>query len=672
MPRPILPRLTLTLTLFLLALQTAWAQDPPMEWGEVSREHLEMTHYAPDSNAAAVILADYGTTRFRFNGEVEFERHTRVKILTEAGYDEGTVSIPFYDEDDYERVRKIDGQTFVLGPGGEVQRHELDGDDIYEENVDDRGYKRMKFTLPALAPGAVVEYRYQIRVKNPYVLPEWNFQSDEPTLWSEYDVLIPNVLQYAHLLQATQPFHERTQEQRNSSLGASTQYRWVMKDVPALREEPFMTTAEDYRARVRFQLQRVAPQFSQGFTYYASWEELAKDLMDHDGFGREVGRHKEVRRRAEAVVQGLGDKSSDARIRALYDYVRTSLQWTGARGLGADRDLDDVLEGRTGSQPELALLLLSMLRDAGVEAHPVLVSTRDHGRLEPRYPFLRQFNGVLVYAVGEEQQYLLDPTDPQRPYSLLPTEMLNHSGLMLENETPKWIGIEPSSGLQRRTLVRGTLTADGALEATLEVTDHAYSALGRRAAIEEEGGAQPFVERSLLGHLPGAAVETPTVANVEIVEEPLKTNVSFAMPGYAQVAGDFLYVNPTVVGRQTENPLRRPEREYPVDLAIPRDLTYTLSLRLPNGYVVHEKPQNVQVVLPDKTGAFQRLISGQNGTLTMQMRLVLKKTVFPPEEYEAIRELYARLVETHAEQVVLKRATAATTSEAAGQSEDSQ
>ena len=33
--------------------------------------------------------------------------------------------------------------------------------------------------------------------------------------------------------------------------------RWTMTDVPALREEPFMTTAEDYRSRIQLQISRI-------------------------------------------------------------------------------------------------------------------------------------------------------------------------------------------------------------------------------------------------------------------------------------------------------------------------------------------------------------------------------------------------------------------------------
>ena len=84
------------LSAMTLQAQRAPGIKPPIKWGDIPQEHLEMDHYAPDSNAAVVILADYGDVYVEADGAVVFERHRRIKILTEAGYDGGTVSIPYY------------------------------------------------------------------------------------------------------------------------------------------------------------------------------------------------------------------------------------------------------------------------------------------------------------------------------------------------------------------------------------------------------------------------------------------------------------------------------------------------------------------------------------------------------------------------------------------------
>ena len=137
------------------------------EWKEISPAVLDIDHHPADSNATAVILSDVGEMYVDRRGDLRFERHKRIKLLSEAAYDEyGTVDIYFTSEDRAERVKDVEGHTFILDDSGEVQRIELDSDDVFEEEVTESTSK-VTFTLPNLEPGAVIEYKYEMRSDNP-------------------------------------------------------------------------------------------------------------------------------------------------------------------------------------------------------------------------------------------------------------------------------------------------------------------------------------------------------------------------------------------------------------------------------------------------------------------------------------------------------------------------
>ncbi len=662
--------LWLALLLLVLALEAAPAQAQRAEWGEVSRDALAMTSFAADSDAAAVVLSDYGTVEIKSDMQIVFQRHRRVKLLTEAAYDEwGTASVSYRAEDRAQRLDDLEGQTFVLGPDGEVQRHEMKKDAVFTEDIDGE-YERVRFTLPALQPGAIIEYRYEIESDHPGYLPDWSFQTSEPTLWSEYRYEVPELLDYTTQFQGTQPLTVREAEpsrmlMRLSAGKASTRrtrrltlrvgsqkHRWAMQDVPALREEPFMTTPEDYRAKLRFQLTRIGMPDEMPIWQMKSWAENANDFMEAEWFGREIGRHKELRRRAEALTEGMSDEAE--KLRAVYDFVRTTIQFNGQMGYSLDHDLDDVLEAKTGSSAEIALVLVSMLRDAGL-AHPVLISTREHGRVQELYPFNSQFNDVIVYAEAGGKARLLDATDPLRPHTLLSHEALNHRGWLVRKGSPEWIDIRPGSADERNAFVQATLRPDGGVSGAVQVSEAEYGALDARGALKDQT-PEAYARRLLAADLGGVEITSATIEHQDDVNEPLKTKAEFAAPAYAQAAGDFIYLNPVLAGRTGENPLRRPERTFPVDLAYPRDFTYTLSLELPEGYALHEAPQNIQVHLPGEAGAYTRLLDVQNGRLMLRARFVMAQTLFPPEHYQALREFYDRVVAAEAEQIVLKRA----------------
>ncbi len=695
-PRSLFLALTLAITAGPTYAQDVAEREPP-KWGEIPQEHLEMDHYAADSNAAAVILVDDGHLYFEDDLDMVFERHTRIKILTEAGYDWGTVTIPYVAEGRTQRVHGIKGQTYYAAEGGRVETHEMEKGSVFDEDVDGT-WKRIRFTLPSLKPGSVIEYRYRVVSTDPRYFPDWAFQKSEPVLWSEYRAEIPEILRYVTIYQgglepdvAEQESYSRmmhwtinlTSENAISTsrrmARASTQvygvkYRWVMRDVPALRREPFMTTPEDFRAKIRFELAEIGHPSTpivkltvQNETFevpvtqlpvrrvMTSWVQLAGKLMESKWFGKQIGDHRAVREQAHAIVGGLTDPHQ--KMQVLYDFVRTTMVWTGQRGVLVDQDLDDALTTRTGDSPEITLLLLSMLREAGLDAHPVLISTRSHGRVAIRYPLLSQFNDVLAYVEIGEAGYLLDAKDPLRPYTLLPEEALNDRGFLVRYPGPEWFTIVATEQFWHQRFLNVALDTSGTLTGRIQASDAGYSALEVRRALKEADTPEAFAQDILLDGIDGAQVDSCTVTSEEAVTEELKTEAHFSASAYGQVAGDFIYFNPMPLGRLRENPLRLPERTFPVDLAYPRTQIYNLALELPEGYTVHETPRNVRLLLPEDGGMYQRLLQVDGNVLLAQSQIVIKQAVFEPEHYAYIRSFFEQIVAAEAEQVVLKRVT---------------
>jgi hypothetical protein len=111
-------------------------------------------------------------------------------------------------------------------------------------------------------------------------------------------------------------------------------------------------------------------------------------------------------------------------------------------------------------------------------------------------------------------------------------------------------------------------------------------------------------------------------------------------------------------GRQKENPFKLQERTFPVDFAYGRKLAYTLNLTLPEGYGVQELPQNLMISLPNDGAQFRRLCKAEGNQLQFTCQMGIKKLLFEPKEYQALREFYDRIVAAHAEQIVLRRGAA--------------
>ncbi len=640
------------------------AQNEPMKWGEVPPADLEMKTFPADTNATAVILCDYGKYSFDDNLDLVFSRHRRIKILSEAGYEWGNMSIAYYAKDKTQWLTEVEGQTISRAANGAVRKDKLDKKSIFNEDVDGAS-RRTRFTLPGLAPGAIIEYRYQVHSKYAVYLEGWEFQSDEPTVWSEFRAEIPSVLHYVIVQQELPSFDVKesltlnwppmmanfqTARVHNLKLMA---HRWVKRNLPALREESHMTTAEDYRAKMRFQLARIKWPETQPQEFMNSWEKLAEQLMANEYFGEQLGRHKALREQAEKLVAGITDP--EQKLRTIYDYVRTTMAWNDRRGIYPDEPLDKLFQARRGDGAGIAFILTDMLRAAGLEAHPLLISTRDHGRVVELYPLLTQFNQMLTHAKIGAKEYLLDATDPLRPYNMLPVPALNHVGWLVEKKNPRWVNVVTPGAFHHQTSVFAALSSEGVINGRFESLDAGYSGLFNRRELHEGKKDEDYIQDGWLKQLTGAQLDSSEITQRDSVEAPLLTKAHFTSADHAQVSGDNIYFMPMLFARREENPFKRPERTFPVDFAYPRKLLYTMTLELPEGYLVQETPRNLVLDLPGEGAQFRRMCQVEGNTLQFTTQTHIRKARFDPREYKTLREFFDRIVAAHAEQVVLKR-----------------
>lgn len=632
-----------------------------MEWGEIPLEQLQMKSYPPDTNANVVVLFDHGVAKFDASFDITFIRHCRIKILNKAGFDWGTRILGYYAGEHGESISKIEGLTTSLGPDGEITQTELESESIFEEELEnDR--RRIRFTLPALTEGCVIEFKYKRRSDSPLYLPDWEFQKSEPVLWSEFLVETPSVYQYVSIAYGKSSYviDESKHESRPFlGLGGGSMVdmqilHYAMKDIPALREEPYITTLDDYRAKVVFQLAMIAWPGRRAEHFLETWPKLVTQLLEHKNVGRQLRGMSAIRNQTKALVDTIQDPTR--KLKTIYDFIRNGVAWNGDRDYFADRDIDEVLEAKKGNSAEINLLLTSMLREAGIEATPVLLSTRTNGRVQRLWPVYSQFNYLIVQATIGSTSLLLDATDHDRPYTLLPSRALNHEGLLLKEGPEIWIPIAAARKARESTSVMLAVHADGRIAGDVRKSFEEYRAIDERASLHGKKEDE-YVKAVLRSETMGITVDSSGVSGKDDVEKPLELRAAISSSTYAQVLDDFLYVNPMVFERTMENPFKLPSRAFPVDMPYGSESTYKLALTIPPGYSVKEAPQSFATRLSANGGAYTRHVEVGDGTVTMLVRYDLTQTYFDPRRYSELRLFYEQIVAREAEQIVLMKNT---------------
>jgi hypothetical protein len=610
-----------------------------------------------------MILGDYGESRLNNELEVVFTRHTRVKIFTPAGFDWGTRVLTLYTKDHEETLSDLEGATYTLDANGEVERTKLDRSAIFEESVDEE-HTRYRFAFPALKPGCVIEYRYTITQQSWFFFPSWTFQSSIPVRWSEYRAIEPRGLAYARATKGYEAFavNEATEVlwhftgsaavYLGESIAKCTQYRWVMRDLPALKEEPFITTMDDYASSVELQLAEYALRGGGSKRVLKSWDALISELLKSGHLGGMTETIGPVRELAQKVI--AGKETPFDRMTAIYDYIRTTLVWNHQYRVFGNGDLGEVLESKKGTSAEVNLLLISMLRSAGIGADPVLISTRSNGRITELYPLVSQFNTIVARAVVGGTQYFLDATDPLRGRDLLPTGALNVRGLVIQEGKVEWVTLTSNRKYVHRSLADLTLDSTGGARGTLASVDEDYAAFLRRRDLVEKKSLD-IARETFETEKTGFSIDSLTVLGRDSIAGPLTITAVVSSPAVAQTSGEYLYCNASILDRVNNNPFKLKVRRFPVDMAYARSFTRSTVIHIPEGYEVKELPRTVDLTSGLDEARFTRSASAENNTVQVLVRMSITATTFQPSRYESLKGFYDQIVAAEADQIVLRR-----------------
>jgi transglutaminase-like putative cysteine protease len=653
------------------ALQSVAQDKSNAKFGKVSPEDFKTTVYSIDSNASAVIIADIGSTEMAGNNKggfsLQFKNYRRAHILNKSGYGIGDVTIPIYTSGNAEEeLINLKAVTYNLENGKVVETKLETKSAVFKDKIS-KNLVVKKFTFPNIKEGSIIEYQYTLTSDFIFNLQPWSFQGEYPRLWSEYDVTIPEFYYYVTLSQGYQPFHIKNQKSRQTSFthsdpngaGATdrtnfnanvTDYRWVMKDVPALKEESYTSTIANHISKIEFQLAELRYPFTPK-NLMGSWTQACSELLKDEDFGYALNRDNPwLNDIMNTATRNAKDEVEKAR--NIYSYVRDNMTCTNYNRKYLEQPLKNVLKNRNGNEAEINLLLITILRKAGLNAEPIMLSTRSHGYTYPMYPLLDRFNYVIAQLTIGDRTLYLDASEPRMGFGKLSYQCYNgHARVINDNATP--LEFTTDSLLERSVTSVFIINNDkGIMEGSLQQTPGYYESYRLRNKIKEKGKEQVFSDIKK-GFNAEIDITETQIDSVNKYEDPLFLKYNF---GIKQDKEDIIYLNPMFSEAYKENPFKSAERFYPVEMPYTVDETYLLQLAVPDGYAIDELPKQMVVKLNEADdGMFEYRISESNGTISLRSRIRLRRSYFQPEEYEMLREFFNLVVKKHNEQIVFKK-----------------
>ena len=655
--------------------------DPGISFNHVKPADFSLEKITVDTSYGAVIVADIGKSYFEGNSKgwftLVYEHKRRIRIIDKKAFDLATVEIPLYKSktsDDEETLESLKAFTYNL-ENGKVVETKLDKDNVFKEKLDGN-HSVKKFTMPAVKEGSIIEYSYKVNSDFLFNLQPWSFQGGYPRMWSEYKVAFPSFLQYVTLTQGYYPFFIKSNQEVRNSYSVrengnginndgrlvhddlitipSTDLisRWVIRDIPAMKEEKFTSSLSNHISQIEFQL---AGENFPGQPYKSimgNWVTVSEELLKDNDFGADLtSANNWINSEASQITSNPANKTEEAK--GIYKYVQHSMRSKGIRGIYLSQPLKETFKNKSGYVADINMLLTMILVNRGFDASPVLISTRKNGTASDLYPLISKFNYVICNLIINDKSYLLDASQPYLGFNKLPAYVYNGSARILG---PNPTGIY---------LTTDSLTENKTTDVTLDLDEKnrqswkgiVYSSPGyeesgsiREAVLEK--GKEEYIKKIKLEYTGDYSINDVNIDQLDQNDEPVLINYNLNIENNKS---DFIYFNPMTKEGMTENPFKSQERKYPVEMPFKINETYILRLQIPEGYVVDELPKSAKVKLNEDEALFEYIITKNDKEINLRTKLKFERANFLREDYEALRDFFDYIVKKHAEQIVFKK-----------------
>ena len=630
-------------------------QDYPKEFGRISQEEADLNLYPGDKSADAVVLFDIGKSYFSENQnsfDVIFERTTRIKIFTEAGLKWAEVEIPFYQEGGiYEKVYDIKAYTYNY-ENGQLRKTALNTAVCHDEKINDY-WNNKKFAMPDVKAGSIIEYKYKISSQYVFNLRDWNFQWRIPVIYSEYEVDMIPFYEYSWLLQGANKFDEQTTYKDD---GFIRQFgpikfqdmisKYTMKNLPAFKDEEYITSINDYIIKIDFQLSKIIHPDGANVSIITTWPDMIKSMLKNSHFGKYENKSEKTGSKL-INLQTLQDKSPDEKFDYILNYVKSNYNWNNIVSKFCSKSADEFIKDGYGNSADINLFTVGLLNACGIEAYPVLISTRENGKIKYNYPFSHFFNYVLIAAKIDGNTILSDATDSHCSNNRIPPYCINDQGLIINKEKVEWVSLECKTPSRLNTILQMNVSDTGWLS-TISRNATEYSALYFRNTygddkdkliekIRDEG--YMLIDSSL------------NINNPENNSEPYL--MKFRISDKNEMVNNKIYISPFLNECFSDNPLKQKTRTYPIDMTYPKIRTYNSIITIPVDYKTVYLPENSMI--DNELFQMSYFVTSDKNKINVSFSYYFKKSVYTTDQYSIIKSYFNDIVKKGNEKIVLSK-----------------
>jgi hypothetical protein len=542
----------------------------------------------------------------------------RTRVLADSGVKEMAVLTFTYTASNqqvdigYVRVIKPDG-TIVVTPDYNVQDMPADVtraapmySDIHQKHVAVKG----------LGVGDTLESQVTFRTVKPEVpgqfWSEYSFEKNLIALDEQLDLDLPADKAATVLSADLQP--------TITTSNGRKLYHWVSSNLARPDPDAPPKSVKHWKPSVQV-------------TTFASWEQVGAwyQSLERDPLAVTPA----IQSKAAALTKGL--TTDDEKVRAIFNDVALHIHYVGLEfGIGRyqPHPADDVLSNEYGDCKDKHTLLASLLKAAGIEAWPVLISS---GReLDPAMPSPAQFDHVITLVSLGGKLVWMDSTEEVAPVGVLMAALRDKQALAVPGgkvayleRTPADLPFAESDHFQ----VEGKLSDEGVLTGHISQSYRGDAELILRTVLRQVPQSQLKV--ALQGFSQGIGfageISNPQVSEIEQTSQPLHFSYDYTREKYGEWDSHRISAPFPGIGWELAPGVKEKKSADEPELGSPGEQVYSSSIQLPKGWSL--TPLSA-VDLKEDWAEYHSTCGFTNGTFKAERRVLIKKRKVPLDQWD--------------------------------------
>jgi tetratricopeptide (TPR) repeat protein len=572
--------------------------------------------------------------------------HYLIKILNERGKENFSEAKIDYDstyekvEVEYARTIKPDGSIAQVGT-----RHIRDVSKYLNFPLYSNARVRI-ISFPEIAEGSCIEYSLKIYrnklINKKDFVNHYPVQSGEPIISANFVLSFPEA-NFANLKVINAEYNNfkaQLNPQKDIKDGIVS-YRWQFRDLPQIIPESSMPPTVKINPAMLFS------SFRDWQELYDWWWPLAKDKIQAD---------KPIKDKVSELIKEC--KSEDEIARAIYNFCAQEIRYVAVEYGDAGYEphqAADIFRNKYGDCKDQAVLLVTMLKEAGLAAWPVIIPTKSCYNLSLDFPAMF-FDHAIACVKLKEGLIFLDPTSSTCSFGDLPPGdqgrrvfICREDDYKIE-ETPLY----PASHNLARQDIKIKINSDETIAGEKKISTFGVYDQGQRYWLLY---TQPeLIEAQLKEKIQdfsiGAKLLNYSTDNLDDLNKPVILRYAFSGPEYLTQAGD-LRIMPQLTNIDISL-TARDKRRYPLELEVLDKRETNFEIAIPEVFVVKYIPKDISKDSP--WVKFSARYSFKANTLTLRQELEFKKRVIDQSEYADFKRFYDGLAKDIKQRVVLEKA----------------